>query len=108
MAKKKKQKHPHIDKSQVRKRKAKKWIQTYAGTDIIRDYRAHFSGVDVAFAVRELQEIGYAFEPDYVENLLTYRKIIKKRYNKRIREGISPNQAAPIDSNSKETDIQEM
>jgi hypothetical protein len=67
---KKKQKHPHIDKSPVRKRKAKQWIQNYAGTDVVKDYREHFKGVDVACAVRELQEIGYAFERDYVENVL--------------------------------------
>ena len=70
MAKKKKQKQPHIDKSPIRKRKAKTWINTYAGADIVKDYRAHFKGVDVACAVRELQEIGYEFEQDYLNNLL--------------------------------------
>jgi len=70
MAKKKKQKQPHIDKSPVRKRKAKTWIKSYAGTDIVKDYRAHFKGVDVACAVRELQEIGYEFEQDYIKNVL--------------------------------------
>ena len=67
MAKKKKKKHPIIDKSPVRKKKAKGWIQTYKGTDVVKDYRAHFRGVDVACAIRELQEIGYKFEPGYVE-----------------------------------------
>ena len=67
MAKKKKKTHPHIDKSPVRKKKAKKWIQSYTGTDVIKDYREYFRGVDVAGAVRELQEIGYKFEPGYVE-----------------------------------------
>ena len=71
MAKKKnKKKHPIIDKSPVRKRKAKGWIKTYAGTDIVKDYREHFKGVDVACAVRELQEIGYKFEQDYVKNVM--------------------------------------
>jgi len=70
MAKKKKQKHPHIDKSPVRKRKAKKWVQAYTGTDIVKDYREYFRGVDVACAVRELQEIGYEFEPGYENNVL--------------------------------------
>jgi hypothetical protein len=67
---KKKQQHPHIDKSPIRKRKAKTWIKTYTGTDIIKDYREHFKGVDVACAVQELQEIGYQFEPDYEKNVL--------------------------------------
>ena len=75
MAKKKKQKHPHIDKSPVRKRKAKKWIQTYKGTDIVKDYRAYFLGVDVACAVRELQEIGYEFESGYVENVVRNEQV---------------------------------
>ena len=68
--KKKKKKHPHIDKSPVRKRKAKKWIQTYTGTDIVKDYREYFKGVDVACAVRELREIGYKFETDYEAKVL--------------------------------------
>ena len=55
MAQKKKQ--PHIDKSPIRKRKAKTWIKTYTGADVVKDYRVHFKGVDVACAVRELQEI---------------------------------------------------
>ena len=54
MAKKENQKHPHIDKSPLRKRKAKTWVKTYAGTDIVKDYRAHFKGVDGVCAVREL------------------------------------------------------
>jgi len=70
MAKKKKQKQPHIDKSPVRKRKAKSWIGTYTGTDVVKDYREHFPGVDVACAVRELQEIGYQFEPGYEKKVL--------------------------------------
>ena len=70
MANAKKKKQPHIDKSPIRKRKAKSWIKTYTGTDIIKDYREHFKGVDVACAVRELQEIGYEFEQEYVKNVL--------------------------------------
>ena len=68
--KKNKKKHPHIDKSPIRKRKAKTWIKTYEGTDIVKDYRNHFKGVDVACAVRELKEIGYQFEPDYEKSVL--------------------------------------
>jgi hypothetical protein len=70
MAKKQKKKQPHIDKSPVRKKKAKLWIKTYTGTDIVKDYRKHFLGVDVACAVRELQEIGYQFEPGYEKKVL--------------------------------------
>ena len=70
MAKKKKKKAPHIDKSPVRKRKAKQWLQTYTGDNIVKDYREHFRGVDVACAVRELREIGYKFELDYEKNVL--------------------------------------
>jgi len=71
MAKKKnKKKQPHMDKSPVRKMKAKDWIKTYTGTHIIKGYRKHFKGVDVICAVRELQEIGYEFEPDYVNSVL--------------------------------------
>jgi len=67
---KNKKKHPHIDKSPIRKRKAKTWIKKYEGTDIVKDYRNHFKGVDVACAVRELKEIGYQFEPDYEKSVL--------------------------------------
>jgi len=71
MAKKtNKKKHPIIDKSPVRKKKAKGWVKTYTGTDIVKDYRAHFKGVDVACAVRELKEIGYQFEPGYIEKVM--------------------------------------
>jgi len=66
----KKKKQPHIDKSPVRKKKAKAWVKTYTGTDIVKDYRERFKGVDVACAVRELQEMGYQFEPGYEKNVL--------------------------------------
>lgn len=65
-----KKKPPHIDKSPVRKRKAKGWLKSYTGTDIVKDYREHFKGVDVACAVRELREIGYEFEPEYEKRVL--------------------------------------
>ena len=54
----------------IRKRKAKTWIKTYEGTDIITDYRNYFKGVDVACAVWELKEIGSQFEPDYEKSVL--------------------------------------
>ena len=93
MAKKKKKKHPHIDKSPVRKRKAKAWVKTYSGTDIIKDYRAHFKGVDVACAIRELQEIGYQFEEGYVENQIETEnfRIAKLHKNKGAARQEEPN-----------------
>jgi len=42
----------------------------YKGNNIVKDYREHFRGVDVACAVRELREIGYKFELDYEKNVL--------------------------------------
>ena len=69
MAKKKKKRHPHIDKSPVRKRRAKGWLKSYTGTAIVKDYRAHFKGVDVACAVRELREVGYEFQFEWLTAL---------------------------------------
>jgi RimJ/RimL family protein N-acetyltransferase len=47
--------------------------------------------VDTACAVRELQEIGYQFQPGYVENLLTVeadrlKQLMEKREDKRLNE----------------------
>jgi len=97
MAKKTKKKHPHIDKSSVRKRKARKWIKTYAGTDVVKDYREHYRGVDITCAVRELQEIGYEFEPGYVESLVVSESIRieqlrKKKEKKLLEEDYNENQ----------------
>ena len=92
MPKKNKKKQPHIDKSPVRKRKAKGWVKTYTGTDIIKDYREHFKGVDVACAVRELQEIGYNFESDYEKNVL---RTEAARINQIHREKESRQQSKP-------------
>jgi len=38
---------------------------------VVKDYREHFKGVDVACAVRELEEIGYQSEPGYKEKTLS-------------------------------------
>jgi len=85
MAKKKskKKKHPHIDKSPIRKRKAKTWVRTYVGTDVVKDYREHFKGVDVVCAVRELKEIGYQFEPGYAENVLNAESVRIEQIHRR-------------------------
>ena len=85
--KKNKKKQPIIDKSPVRKRKAKSWVQTYTGTDIVKDYRERYPGVDVACAVREIRELGYVFETDCEKNILNaeaarIRQIHKKKEKK--------------------------
>jgi RimJ/RimL family protein N-acetyltransferase len=69
MAKKKRSKRTRAQKKESRIAKAKNWLPTYEGTKVVRAYRKKFS-VNVECAVRELQEIGYEFEPGYVENLL--------------------------------------
>ena len=44
---------------------AKHWIPTYTGTKIVKGYRKRFS-VDTLTALRELQELGVSFEPEYI------------------------------------------
>ncbi|MDR2650388.1 MAG: hypothetical protein LBB94_11835 [Clostridiales bacterium] len=74
MAKKKRRKkHPSRPskalKRQARLSKAKQWLPAYEGTKIVSAYRKHFC-VDVNTAVRDLLELGYEFQPGYVDNLL--------------------------------------
>jgi len=74
MAKKKHhKKHPNRPsvtlKREARLVKARQWLPTYQGTKIVRAYRQRFC-VDVANAVRDLRELGYEFQPGYVDNLL--------------------------------------
>jgi hypothetical protein len=56
-------------KKESRIARAQNWLPTYAGTKIVRVYRKKFH-VDTVCAVRELLEIGYEFQPGYVDNLL--------------------------------------
>jgi hypothetical protein len=56
-------------KKESRLAKARSWLPTYEGTKIVRSYRKKFH-VDITSAVRELQELGYDFQPGYVDNLL--------------------------------------
>lgn len=65
---KKKKKLSRPEKSEQRKRKAKQWLLTYNGTKVVRAYRKKFN-VDTTCAIRELREIGYTFQPGYIENL---------------------------------------
>jgi len=69
MANKKKKAPTLTQKKESRIARARKWLPTYEGTKIVRAYRDKFH-VDTACAVRELQEIGYEFQPGYVDNLL--------------------------------------
>ena len=69
MAQKKKKKRTRTQKKESRIARAKNWLPTYEGKKVVRAYRKKFH-VNTECAVRELQEIGYQFEPGYVENLL--------------------------------------
>jgi hypothetical protein len=44
---------------------AKQWIPTYNGTKIVKSYKKKFA-VDTMTALRELQELGVEFTPEYV------------------------------------------
>lgn len=44
---------------------AKHWIPTYNGTKIVKGYKKKFA-VDTTTALRELQELGVQFTPDYI------------------------------------------
>jgi len=65
----KKKKKTRAQKKASRIARARNWLPTYEGTKIVRAYRKKFN-VDAVCAVRELQEIGYVFQPGYVDNLL--------------------------------------
>ena len=56
-------------KREARIAKARNWLPTYEGTKIVRAYRKKFH-VDTICAIRDLQEIGYEFQPGYVDELL--------------------------------------
>ena len=69
---------------------AKNWLPTYEGKKVVRAYRKKFH-VDIACAARELQEIGYVFQPGYVENLLRseaarIEQLHRKKEEKRLAE----------------------
>jgi len=44
---------------------AKHWILTYSGTKIVKGYKKKFA-VDTMTAIRDLQELGVQFEPEYI------------------------------------------
>ena len=69
--KKKKKPQVHALKKVPRLRKARQWLTTYDGSQrhIVRNYRKKFR-VDIPTAIRDLQEIGHVFTPEYVEAAL--------------------------------------
>lgn len=69
MAKKNKKSPKTTPKKESRIAAARSWLPTYEGTKVVRAYRKKFH-VDVACAVRELQEVGYEFRPGYVDSIL--------------------------------------
>ena len=48
-----------------RLRMAQQWIPTYNGTKIVKGYKKKFA-VDTLTAIRDLQELGVQFEPEYI------------------------------------------
>ena len=72
MKNKNKKKHPIVPKRKERMKQAKGWLKSFSSAgnetsaDIIKGYREKFR-VDVATALRELQEIGYKFGDGYIE-----------------------------------------
>ena len=47
---------------------AKAWIPTYTGENIVKGYKKHFA-LSPLGAVADLQLMGYAFTPEYIEQL---------------------------------------
>jgi hypothetical protein len=43
---------------------ARLWLQSYAGTKVVRDYRRYF-GVDFPTAIKELEILGVSISADY-------------------------------------------
>ena len=69
VAKKKKSGQPgHAFKREPRLRKARQWLAAYEGSEnrIVRKYRDKFK-VDIPTALRDLQDIGHVFAPEYLE-----------------------------------------
>lgn len=72
MAKKKKTKpQVHALKREPRLKKARQWLAAYDGDEkrILRKYRDKFK-VDIPTALRDLQDIGHVFRPEYVDAVL--------------------------------------
>ena len=52
---------------------AKHWISTYNGTKIVKGYKKKFA-VDTLTAIRDLQELGVQFKPEYLSVVETGEK----------------------------------
>ena len=52
---------------------AKHWIPTYNGTKIVKGYKKKFA-VDTLTAIRDLQELGVQFTPEYISAVETGEK----------------------------------
>ncbi|MGI5848873.1 MAG: hypothetical protein ACOX8Q_02190 [Christensenellales bacterium] len=55
-------------KREQRKRKAAQWLMTYNGSHVVKAYRKKFN-VGIECALRELEELGYAFTDQEKHNL---------------------------------------
>jgi hypothetical protein len=74
VAKKKKKKNGQPGqalKREPRLRKARQWLVAYEGGEnrIVRNYRDKFK-VDIPTALRDLQDIGHVFAPEYLEAVM--------------------------------------
>ena len=56
-------------KREQRLQLAKKWLETYAGKNIVKGYRQHY-GVDWKTAFTELEMLGIQIDPEYKKRVL--------------------------------------
>lgn len=63
---------------------AKSWMRTYKGKNIVRGYRKHY-GVDLMCAIVELQKLGAAIDPVYIERVkVTVQQVAEARRKKKL------------------------
>jgi hypothetical protein len=65
---------------------AKHWIPTYKGTKIIKGYKKKFA-VDTLVAIRDLQELGVPFKPEYLAAVEATEKnhLLQRQFKKQER-----------------------
>ena len=65
---------------------ARHWLPTYTGTKIVKGYRKKFA-VDIMTAIRELQELGVQFKPEYISAVEASEKgrILQRQERKQAR-----------------------
>jgi hypothetical protein len=78
---KNKKKHPIVPKRKERLKLARGWLKPFLASneaitsaDVIKSYREKFR-VDVATALRELEELGYSFKDGFVDRALRAEEI---------------------------------